>query len=82
MGYRRFMKRINWKNQWFLGIAAALALGSAVAGISAARAVTLRPAPTHRVRNLPLPALDRAVARLAAEARSRTLASNTRAELR
>jgi len=34
------------------------------------------------VRNLPLPALDRAVAKLAAEARSRTLAANTRAELR
>jgi hypothetical protein len=76
------MKRINWKNQWFLAIAAALALGIAVAGISAARAVTLRPAPTPRVRNLPLPALDRMVAKFAAEARSRTLATNTRAELR
>jgi hypothetical protein len=76
------MKRISWKNQWFLAIAAAMALGIAVAGISAARAVTMRPAPTHRVRNLPLPALDRAVARLAAEARSRTVASNTTARLR
>jgi len=76
------MKRISWKNQWILGIGAAMALGIAIAGISAARAVTLRPAPTLRVRNLPLPALDRAVARLAAEARSRTLATNTRAELR
>jgi hypothetical protein len=76
------MKRINWKNQWFLGIGAALALSIAVAGISAARTVTLRPAPTLRVRNVPLPALDRAVARLAAEARSRTVASNTLAQHR
>ena len=76
------MKRIPWKNQWLLGIAAFMALGSAVAGISAARAVTLRPAPTHRVRNLPLPALDRMVAKLAAEARSRTLASNGPVEIR
>ena len=76
------MKRIGWKNQWFLGIGAVLALGIAVAGISAARAVTLRPAPTHRVRDLPLPALDRMVAKLAAEARSRTLASNTPAQRR
>jgi hypothetical protein len=76
------MKRITWKNQWLLGIAASLALGGAVAGVSAARAVTVRPAPTHRVRNLPLPALDRAVARLAMEARSRTLASNAQSEIR
>jgi hypothetical protein len=71
------MKRIHWKKQWFLGLAAALSLGVAGAGISAARAVALRPVPNHRVRNLPLPALDRMVAKLAAEARSRTVASNT-----
>jgi hypothetical protein len=76
------MKRIPWKNQWFLGIAAALSLSIAVAGISAARAVALRPSPSHRLRNVPVPALDRMVAKLAAEARSRTVASNTRAELR
>jgi hypothetical protein len=76
------MKRIPWKSHWFLGIAAALSLGVAGAGISAARAVTLRPAPIHRLRNVPVPALDRMVAKLAAEARSRTVASNTRADLR
>ena len=71
------MKRIQWKKQWFLGIAAALSLGVAIAGISAARAVALRPVPNHRVRNVPVPALDRMVAKLAAEARARTVASNT-----
>jgi hypothetical protein len=76
------MKRIPWKNQWLLGLAACLSLGLAVAGISAARAVTLRPAPTHRVRTVPLPALDRMIAKLAAEARSGTLAANTAAEVR
>jgi hypothetical protein len=76
------MKRIHGKNQWFLGVAAALSLSIAVAGISAARAVALRPVPTHRLRNLPLPALDRMVAKLAAEARSRTVASNTSTDLR
>ena len=76
------MMRIQWKTQWFLVIAAAMSLGIAGAGISAARAVALRPAPTHRLRNVPLPALDRMVAKLAAEARSRTVASNTRADLR
>jgi len=70
------MKRIPWKSHWFLGAAAALSLSIAAAGISAARAVTVRPAPTLRVRNLPLPALDRMVAKFAAEARSRTVASN------
>jgi hypothetical protein len=74
------MKRIPWKKHWFLGLAAALSLGVAVAGISAARAVALRPVPNHRVRNLPLPALDRMVAKLAAEARARTVATNTRAD--
>ena len=76
------MKRITWKKQWFLGLAAALSLGIAIAGISAARAVALRPVPNHRVRNLPLPALDRMVAKLAAEARARTVATNTPADLR
>jgi len=72
------MKRIPWKKQWFLGVAAALSLSIAIAGIAAARAVALRPVPAHRVKNLPLPALDRMVAKFAAEARSRTLASNER----
>jgi len=76
------MKRIPWTNQWFLGVAAALSLGVAMAGISAARAVALRPTPAHRLRSIPLPALDRMVAKLAAEARTRTVAANTRAELR
>lgn len=76
------MKRIPWKKQWFLGAAAVVALGIATAGISAARAVTRRPVPGHRVRNIPFPALDREVAKLAAEARSRTLATNTSADLR
>jgi hypothetical protein len=73
------MKRIPWQNQWFLALAASLALGVAVAGVSAARAVTLRPAPTKRMHSVPVPALDRMVAKLAAEARSRTLADNTEA---
>jgi len=59
-----------------------LALGIAIAGVTAARAVALRPAPSHRMRSIPLPALDRMVAKLAAEARSRTVAANTSAELR
>jgi hypothetical protein len=71
------MKRITAKNQWLLALAASVALGGTVAGISAARAVTLRPTPTRSLRNLPLPALDRVVARLALEARTRTLADNS-----
>ena len=71
------MKRIPWRNQWILGVAATLALGAAVAGISAAHAVSVRPLPAHRVRSVPVPALDRVMAKLAAEARSRTLATNT-----
>jgi hypothetical protein len=61
--------------QWLLGLAACAALGGAVAGISAARAVTLSATPTSDVRAIPLPALDRVVAKLAAEARERTLAT-------
>jgi len=77
------MKRIPWKKQWFLGAAAALSLGVAMAGVSAARTAALRPIPPkHRVTNIALPALDRVVAKLAPEARARTVAANTRAELR
>jgi hypothetical protein len=77
------MKRIPWKKQWFLSAAAALSLGVAVAGVSAARTVALRPVPPkHRATSFPLPALDRMVAKLASEARARTVAANTRAELR
>jgi hypothetical protein len=76
------MKRITPKTQWLLSIAACLALGGAVAGIGAARAVTLRPAPTSATPSLPLPALDRVVAKLAAEARARTHADSSRAEIR
>jgi hypothetical protein len=69
------MKRIPWQKQWFWGLGALLALGSVAATISAARAVTLRPLPTVSTRQLPLPALDRVMAKLAADARSRTLAT-------
>jgi hypothetical protein len=76
------MKRIAQKTQWFLTVAACLALSGAVAGISAARTVTLRPAPTSSTRSLPLPALDRVVAKLAAEARTRTHVGNAGSEIR
>jgi hypothetical protein len=76
------MRRIPTKNHWFLGLAACLALGGAMASLSAARAVTLRPAPTYSTKSLPMPALDRVIAKLAVEARSRTLADNSHSDLR
>jgi hypothetical protein len=69
------MKRISRKNQWLLGLAACAALGGAFAGISTARTVTMPHVTTSEVTSVPLPALDRVIAKLAAEARSRTFAS-------
>jgi hypothetical protein len=74
------MKRIPWINQWLLAVAAAAAVAGAVLAFVAARPVSARPAVSHRLRNVPVPALDRVLAKLAAEARSRTLATNTRAD--
>jgi hypothetical protein len=71
------MKRIPWKNQWLLSLGVSLALGGVIVSISAARAVSGTPEPTPSVRQMPLPALDRMVAKLAAEARARSLAANT-----
>jgi len=76
------MKRIPEKTQWFLGLMGVLALGVGVAGVSMARTGLAPRSPAERVRNLPLPALDRVVAKLAAEARSRTLATNSSDEIR
>jgi hypothetical protein len=72
------MKQILPKKHWFLGAGAVLALSVAIAGISAARAVVVRPAPSQRMVKVPMPALDRAIAKLAGEARARTLADNSR----
>jgi len=76
------MKRIASKRQLFLSVGACLALGGALLGIGAARAVTLRPAPTWSTRSVPMPALDRVIAKLAAEARERAHAGNGSAEIR
>jgi hypothetical protein len=64
------MRLIRSKKQWIMVGAAGLALGAGLSGISAARAVTKRRALCHSVAELSLPALDRTIKRLAAEARA------------
>jgi hypothetical protein len=57
------------KRSWFIAALAVLGIGSAV-GVSAARGPAPAPALiVSSAADLPLPALDRMVARLAAEAR-------------
>jgi hypothetical protein len=64
------MRVIRTKKHWILLGAAGLALGAAVAGISTARIAGKRRVIRHSVAALSLPALDRTIARLAAEARA------------
>lgn len=68
------MKQIPWKNRWLLGLSVSLVLGGVIVSISASRASAVAAQPTSSVRHIPMPALDRVVAKLAAEARAHTLA--------
>jgi hypothetical protein len=64
------MRLIRSKKHWIVVGAAGLALSAGIVGIGAARAVTKRRAVCHSVATLSLPALDRTMKRLAAEARA------------
>lgn len=60
------------KSRWLVAVFTTLVGGSAL-GVAAARALVATPAvAVHAAADLPLPALDRMVARLAADARTKS----------
>jgi hypothetical protein len=65
------------KNPWYSGLIGAIALIGLGAGLFVSRTAPSRPLRTARSVGVPLPALDRVVAQLAAEARATRLAVNS-----
>ena len=68
VGYGRNMS--TSKNRWVIGFIAALCLGTAVGASAARGGGDSHAAVVESLKELPMPALDRTIARLAAEART------------
>jgi hypothetical protein len=70
------MNQIRAKRHWYLALIGLIAFAVGMAGFFGLRTVASRRAPIAHT-PIPLPALDRTIARLAIEARATTIATNS-----